>query len=68
MTLRFDDDAVSVEILDDGAAMPSANGNGRGLVGMRERVTTFGGRLEAGPGPAGGFRVAARLPLEVVRQ
>ena len=30
---------------------------------MRERAATVGGTLETGPGPAGGFRVAARLPF-----
>jgi signal transduction histidine kinase len=30
---------------------------------MRERVSLFGGELHAGPGPDGGFTVAARLPL-----
>jgi signal transduction histidine kinase len=38
---------------------------GHGLIGMRERVTAFGGDLEVGPCPGGGFRVAARLPLAV---
>ena len=61
--LRFDPDAVTVEICDNGSARPSGNGaNGRGLIGMRERVTTFGGQLEAGPSNEGGFRVSARLP------
>jgi signal transduction histidine kinase len=31
---------------------------------MRERVALFGGELDAGPDPEGGFRVRARLPLE----
>jgi signal transduction histidine kinase len=35
---------------------------GHGLIGMRERVSLYGGELSAGPQPEGGFRVAARLP------
>ncbi|NDU77329.1 sensor histidine kinase [Actinomadura sp. DSM 109109] len=37
---------------------------GNGVRGMRERAASVGGELTAGPGPAGGFRVWARLPLE----
>ena len=35
---------------------------GLGLAGMRERVKLLGGRLEAAPGPDGGFVVHAELP------
>jgi signal transduction histidine kinase len=57
---------TTIEVLDDGrglAAAANAPGapRGHGLVGMRERVALFGGSLEAGPRPGGGFRVAARL-------
>jgi signal transduction histidine kinase len=64
VTLRFDPEAVTVDVLDDGSTPRSTGaGNGRGLIGMRERVTTFGGHLEAGPDRGGGFRVSARLPV-----
>ncbi|MFJ7246603.1 sensor histidine kinase [Kitasatospora sp. NPDC098652] len=42
----------------------SAEGTGHGLVGMRERVRLVDGRLDTGPLPDGGFKVAAVLPLD----
>ncbi|MGW4897955.1 sensor histidine kinase [Kitasatospora sp. NPDC004240] len=42
----------------------SAEGTGQGLVGMRERVRLLDGRLDTGPLPDGGFKVAAVLPIE----
>ncbi|UUU32440.1 hypothetical protein JIX56_22450 [Streptomyces sp. CA-210063] len=38
-------------------------GGGYGLIGMRERAHSAGGRLRVGPGPHGGFEVVAELPL-----
>ncbi|WP_242904751.1 sensor histidine kinase [Actinomadura terrae] len=59
----YRDDELSVEIVDDGVGVADP-GSGFGLVGMRERVGLLKGVLTAGPRPGGGFRVAARLPLE----
>jgi signal transduction histidine kinase len=49
-------------VLSVGSSRPTAGG-GHGLIGMRERVALFGGTLEAGLRPGGGYRVAAHLPL-----
>jgi signal transduction histidine kinase len=56
-------DELRIIIDDDGPLQPVANGDGHGLVGMRERAAAVGGTLTAGPRPDGGFRVAATLPL-----
>jgi signal transduction histidine kinase len=63
--LRWGENELELEILDRGGAGMARNGSGggHGLVGMAERVRLYGGELEAGPRPAGGFRVRARLPL-----
>ncbi len=63
--LSYGDRDLTVQVDDDGRGngVPAPAGGGRGIVGMRERVAAFGGELEAGRRPDGGFRVRARLPL-----
>ncbi len=61
MTLRWEDDAVTVLVSDDGT-VSSRPDEGHGLAGMRERVALFGGTVEAGPRPQGGWLVSAGLP------
>ncbi len=61
-------DQLVVEVDDDGRGAPAGDvsvAGGNGIVGMRERAVALGGRLDAGPGPSGGFRVTARLPIGV---
>jgi signal transduction histidine kinase len=62
--LRYGGEELEVVVEDDGSGPNgSAPAGGHGLVGIRERVTLYGGSFEAGPGAGGGFRLAARLPV-----
>ncbi|HEU5331949.1 MAG TPA: histidine kinase [Actinocrinis sp.] len=68
ITVDYDPRALRLEIADTGgtAGPSAATGNGRGLIGLRERLAVYGGRLEAGRRPTGGFRVRAWIPLAPV--
>ncbi len=64
--LHWHGDTLGVEVVDDGrgsVADAAPEGPGRGLLGMRERVEILGGRFECGPGPAGGYRTHAEIPV-----
>jgi signal transduction histidine kinase len=79
VTLRYGPDELLVRVADDGrgtgtaglprygaaatAATTAKDPGGHGLTGMRERAAMYGGTLQAGPRPGGGFEVTARLPL-----
>jgi signal transduction histidine kinase len=63
VAIRYGDAAVEVEVVDGGAREAPADGAGLGLIGMRERVGLYGGTLDVGARPGGGFHVRARLPL-----
>ncbi|WP_328472096.1 sensor histidine kinase [Actinoplanes sp. NBC_00393] len=60
---------VELTVTDNGrgTGAPTGKAGGHGLVGMRERVGLFGGRLQTGPRDEGGYRVNATFPLEVAR-
>ena len=63
-------DGLHLGVVNDGAPVGAGTATGgQGLIGMRERITLFGGELTAGPRPGGGFAVSARLPVaaEVAR-
>jgi len=73
VSVGYRHDELRIEVTDTGRGPAADTGasegpsegpsEGHGLAGMRERAATVGGTLETGPGPAGGFRVVARLPL-----
>jgi len=61
--VRYDGGQVELSITDDGSGDGGGDSGGHGLVGMRERISVYGGELEAGPRPEGGFRLRAKLPV-----
>jgi signal transduction histidine kinase len=63
VTVRYRDDALELEIVDDGHSTSNGASGGHGLAGMRERVILFGGEVDAGRRAGGGYAVRARLPL-----
>jgi signal transduction histidine kinase len=63
VVLRYWPDALELEIVDDGSGAAPGDGNGHGLVGMRERAALYGGTFSAGPQRGGGYAVRARLGL-----
>jgi signal transduction histidine kinase len=70
VVMRWSDDALEIEVGDDGRGAttapdpPGHDRTGHGLIGMRERVVLYGGSLETGPRPGGGFLVRALLPID----
>nr|WP_042184742.1 sensor histidine kinase [Kibdelosporangium sp. MJ126-NF4] len=58
---------IELDITDDGFGTPNelvSISGGNGLIGMRERANVFGGTLQAGPRPGGGWHVHAVLPIQ----
>jgi signal transduction histidine kinase len=63
VVVRYGNGTVELVVSDDGRGNGDGGGSGHGLVGMRERVSVYGGELEAGPQSGGGFRLRATLPV-----
>jgi two-component system sensor histidine kinase DesK len=68
IAITYSGGSATLEVSDDGTGPPAGRGRassasgGSGLAGLAERVTAAGGRVTAGPGPAGGFRLRAVVP------
>jgi len=67
VTMRYGDGELDLEISDDGAGSGNGDSGGQGLTGIRERVAVFGGDVEAGRQPDGGYTVRVRLPYSSAR-
>ncbi|WP_375478625.1 sensor histidine kinase [uncultured Jatrophihabitans sp.] len=64
VTLDYRSTRLTIDVIDDGVGGVGGSGPvGHGLIGMRERVALYGGRLESGPRAEGGWRVTAELPV-----
>jgi len=62
--LRVTQDSVRIQVDDDGRGGTAADdGQGHGILGIRERIAVHAGEVEAGPRPGGGFRVKAVVPV-----
>jgi signal transduction histidine kinase len=70
VSVDYRDGDLLVQVADAGppasAAGPMLSGTGRGLLGLRERVALYGGELDAGPWPDGGWLVRARIPADLL--
>ncbi|MFC7818968.1 sensor histidine kinase [Streptomyces sp. NPDC057367] len=64
VTIGYTDDCLEIEVTDTGGVKdaPPVESNGRGHMGLRERLAVYEGELTAGPTPTGGYRVTARIP------
>ena len=67
VTLRFTHRSLQIRIENDGVSS-AGTGNGHGLIGMRERISLYGGAITAGSQPDGSFHVDAAIPLAAAPQ
>jgi len=65
ISVDYAESSVRVDVADTGGASSSSAGlgNGRGLSGLRDRLSLYGGTLSAGRRPTGGYRVTAEIPV-----
>ncbi|MFI1683139.1 sensor histidine kinase [Streptomyces sp. NPDC020607] len=64
VVIGYTDDWLDIEVTDTGGdnVSPPVESNGRGHMGLRERLAVYGGELAAGPTHAGGYKLTVRIP------
>ncbi|HEX2240679.1 MAG TPA: sensor histidine kinase, partial [Actinomycetota bacterium] len=62
--ITYGDSQLSIEIVDDGRGLTRNGAEGHGLIGIRERVAMYNGKMEVGSRAEGGFRLRAVIPLD----
>jgi signal transduction histidine kinase len=63
VVVRYREGQIELTVSDDGGGDGGGESGGHGLLGLRERVSVYGGELEAGPRAGGGYRLRATLPV-----
>ena len=63
VVVTYRPDRLELQVLDDGRGVENGSGSGHGLIGICERVAIYGGELQAGTRPEGGYALRARVPL-----
>ncbi|WP_046469130.1 sensor histidine kinase [Allosalinactinospora lopnorensis] len=66
LTLSYLDDAVLLDVRDDGRGMTGAGGQGVGLDSMRQRIRSAGGAMEIETAPGEGTAVSVSVPAVTV--
>ncbi len=61
--IQYGEEALVLQVDDDGAAVSGAPTEGNGIIGMRERATAQGGTLTATRTPTNSLRITATLPF-----
>jgi signal transduction histidine kinase len=63
VALRYSPRELAIEVRDNGRGAAVIDGAGHGLVGVRERVKIYGGKMTTRSPSGGGFVLATTLPL-----